>query len=114
VGGDLLDVALARLAFRGRIVLCGAIASYNDAELPPGPKYYLNLLVRRGRMEGFIILDYLARAPEAVAQLASWVASGEIRDRVDIQEGLENAPRTLRRLFLGQNQGKQLLKIAEP
>jgi NADPH-dependent curcumin reductase len=113
VGGDLLDTALAQLAMRGRIVLCGAIATYNDADLRPGPKYYLNLLVKRGRMEGFIVLDYMKRAPEAVMQLFGWVQSGELVDRIDIKEGLQNAPATLRRLFSGENQGKQLLKIAE-
>jgi NADPH-dependent curcumin reductase CurA len=113
VGGDLLDTALAQLAMRGRVVLCGAIATYNDAELRPGPKNYLNLLVKRGRMEGFIVLDYMKRAPEAAMQLFGWVQSGELVDRVDVKEGLENAPATLRRLFSGENQGKQLLKIAD-
>jgi NADPH-dependent curcumin reductase CurA len=113
VGGELLDVALAQLAMRGRIVLCGAIAQYNESELPPGPKHLSALIVKRGRMEGFIVIDYLHRAMEAVGALAGWVASGDIVSRVDVQEGLENAPRTLRRLFSGENQGKQLLKIAD-
>ncbi len=112
VGGEILDAALARLAFKGRVVLCGAIADYNRSELGPGPRNYLNLLLQRGRMEGFIILDFLDRAGEAVAELGRWVEAGEIRVEVDIQEGLENAPRTLRRLFTGANRGKQLLKIA--
>jgi len=112
VGGEILDAALARLAFNGRVVLCGAIADYNRSELGPGPRNYLNLLLQRGRMEGFIILDFLDRAGEAVADLGRWVETGEIRVEVDIQEGLENAPRTLRRLFTGANRGKQLLKIA--
>jgi NADPH-dependent curcumin reductase len=113
VGGELLDLALARLAMRGRVVLCGAIAQYNDAEPPPGPKNYLSLLMQRGRMEGFIVLDYLPRAHEAVAALAGWVGAGEIVDRVDVVEGLEKAPGALRRLFVGQNLGKQLVKIAD-
>ena len=113
VGGDLLDVALARLAMRGRIVLCGAIASYNDAELRPGPKNYSNLIIKRGRMEGFLVFDYMKRAPEAVMELWAWIQSGQIAYQVDIKEGLENAPATLRRLFLGENIGKQLLKIAD-
>ena len=113
VGGEILDAALARLAFKGRVVLCGAIADYNRSELGPGPRNYLNLLLQRGRMEGFIILDFLERAGEAVAELGRWVEAGEIKVEVDIQEGLENAPRTLRRLFTGANRGKQLLRIAE-
>ena len=113
VGGDLLDVALAQLAMRGRIVICGAIASYNDTELRPGPKNYMNLLVKRGRMEGFLVMDYLARAPEAVMQLFGWIQENKLVDRVDVQHGLESAPRALMRLFLGENRGKQLVKIAE-
>jgi hypothetical protein len=113
VGGDILDFALARLAMRGRVVLCGAISQYNDATSPPGPKNYLNLLLNRGRMEGFIVFDYMPRAREAVAELSAWLGAGEIVDRVDVQEGLEGAPRALRRLFLGENVGKQLVKIAD-
>ena len=113
VGGELLDVALAQLAMRGRIVLCGAIATYSDGEPRPGPKNYLNLIVKRGRMEGFLVLDYMPRAREAVMQLYQWVQAGEIKDRVDVMQGFENAPKALRRLFTGDNQGKQLLRIAD-
>ncbi len=113
VGGEILDAALARLAMRGRVVLCGGIANYNATEPPPGPKNYLNLVVQRGRMEGFLVLDYMARVPEAIAALAGWVQAGKIRYKVDVQRGLENAPATLRRLFEGSNEGKQLLRVAE-
>jgi hypothetical protein len=115
VGGPILDAALARLAMRGRVVLCGGIANYNATatEPAPGPKNYLNLVVQRGRMEGFLVLDYLPRAGEAIGALAGWVQSGKIKNKVDVQHGLENAPKTLRRLFEGRNAGKQLLRIAE-
>ena len=113
VGGPILDAALARLALRGRVVLCGGIAGYNATEPQPGPKNYLNLVVQRGRMEGFIVLDYMPRVGEAVGALAGWVQSGKIKNKVDVQHGLENAPATLRRLFEGRNEGKQLLRIAE-
>ena len=114
VGGDVLDAVLANLAMRGRVVICGAIAGYNEKVPPPGPRNYLSLLVRRGRMEGFIILDYMDRAGEAVAALSQWVREGRLQHQEDIQEGLENAPATLIRLFEGRNRGKQLLKIADP
>jgi NADPH-dependent curcumin reductase CurA len=111
VGGELLDIALAQLAMRGRIVISGAIATYNDSEARPGPKNYMNLVVKRGRMEGFLVFDFMARAPEAVMQLFSWIQEKKLTDRVDVEHGLENAPRALRRLFLGENRGKQLVKI---
>ena len=98
---------------RGRVVLCGGIANYNATEPPPGPKNYLNLIVQRGRMEGFIILDYMPRAAEAIGALAGWVHEGKLKTKVDTQHGLENAPETLRRLFEGRNEGKQLLRVAD-
>lgn len=114
VGGSILDAALARLNLFGRIVLCGGISRYNDAGLSPGPANYMNLVTRRGRMQGFIVLDYEARYPEAIAALAGWLGEGKLKQKEDVVEGLENAPRTLRRLFIGENFGKQLLKIADP
>jgi NADPH-dependent curcumin reductase len=112
VGGPILDAALANLAMRGRVVICGAIGDYNAVSSTPGPRNYMNLLVRRGRMEGFVVSDYFDRAPQAVMELAGWAAEGRIKDRVDVVEGLENAPVALRRLFTGANTGKQLIKVA--
>jgi hypothetical protein len=68
----------------------------------------------RAKMEGFIVLDYLDRFPEAISNLSNWVKEGKINYLEDIQEGIENAPDTLVRLFTGQNFGKQLLKISDP
>ena len=113
VGGDVLDAALANLAMRGRVVICGAISMYNEKVPPPGPRNYLSLLGQRGRMEGFIVLDYMPRAGEAVAALSQWVKEGRLKHEEDIQQGLENAPKTLQRLFEGKNRGKQLLRVAE-
>ncbi|MGK3990975.1 NADP-dependent oxidoreductase [Sorangium sp. So ce136] len=114
VGGAILDAALAHLAMRGRVVLCGSIGDYNASEAPAGPRNYLSLLLKRGRMEGFIVSDYFDRLEEAVSDLGGWVSSGELKNRVDVQEGLEKAPATLNRLFTSANVGKQLLKVADP
>ena len=80
----------------------------------PGPRNLMILVARRVRMQGFIVLDYLDRAEEAIAALTEWVMAGDIVWREDIQEGFENIPATLQRLFSGRNVGKQLLKLAEP
>ena len=61
VGGDILEAALGNLAMHGRVVLCGAIATYNDDAPRPGPNNIMSLVINRGRMEGFIIMDYLHR-----------------------------------------------------
>ncbi len=111
VGGELLDICLGQLAMRGRVVLCGAIASYNEAGPPPGPRNYINLLVRRGRMEGFIILDYLDRFPEGQMEMAQWVAAGKVKFAVHLVDGLEQAPSALNLLFTGGNRGKVIVRV---
>lgn len=113
VGGVVLNEVLARLRLRARIVLCGAISRYSDVTLPPGPANYFNLVLIRSRMEGFIVLDYVARFPEAIGALAGWLQDGKLQRKEDVVAGLENAPRTLVRLFTGENFGKQLLKISD-
>ncbi|GFG49190.1 NADP-dependent oxidoreductase [Mycolicibacterium agri] len=111
VGGSILNDCLANLAMRGRVVLCGAISTYNSDEPPPGPSNYLNLLLQRGRMEGFIILDYLDRFPEAQLEMAGWIAEGKIKSSEHIVDGLENAPDALNLLFTGGNTGKVIVKL---
>ncbi|MGH9024910.1 MAG: NADP-dependent oxidoreductase [Acidimicrobiia bacterium] len=112
VGGEILDLVLARINDYARIVLCGAISNYNAVELPPGPRNVGNLIVHRGRMEGFIVLDYRERFLEAILALAGWVGEGRLKHRVDVVEGLEQAPRAINRLFTGENTGKLVVKVA--
>jgi NADPH-dependent curcumin reductase CurA len=113
VGGTILDEVLARIRLRARIALCGAIARYEGAALQ-GPANYFNLTLRRARMEGFLVLDYQDRYAEAIESLAGWLREGKLTQKHDVAVGLEQAPATLRRLFTGDNFGKQLLMIAEP
>jgi NADPH-dependent curcumin reductase CurA len=110
VGGEILNACLANLAMRGRIVLCGAISSYNDPERS-GPSNYGALIIRRGRMEGFIVLDYFDRLPAAQMELAGWLGEGKIKSAEHIVEGLEHAPEALNLLFTGGNTGKVLVRV---
>jgi NADPH-dependent curcumin reductase CurA len=112
VGGDVLEAALANLAMHARVILCGSISNYN-AEQPVGPRNYMNLLVRRSRMEGFVVFDYFSRNDEAMAELVPLVAAGKIRYREDLRDGLETAPAALVDLYTGGNRGKLLVKIAD-
>ena len=114
VGGDTLEAVIDRMADFGRIVLCGAISQYNAESPAPGPSNLMVLVARRIRMEGFIVLDYLNRAEEAFTELGAWIMEGKIAWREDEQEGFDNIPATLQRLYDGRNQGKQLLKLADP
>ena len=111
VGGKLLNDLLARIATNARVVICGGISRYEVDQMPAGPENYFNLIFKRATMSGFIVLDYQSEFAWARARLTSWIREGRLRYKEDIQTGLENAPRTLMRLFAGENAGKQLLRI---
>jgi NADPH-dependent curcumin reductase CurA len=113
VGGTILQAVLDHINLRARVVLCGAISTYNDRVAPPGPSNYTQLINRRARMEGFLILDYIDRFPEAQLQMAGWVVDGRIQHTEDVVDGLENAPAALNRLFTGANTGKVIVKVSE-
>ncbi len=110
-GGPILDAVLGRLAQGGRVVLCGAISSYNETHKPPGPANYLNLIARRGRMEGFISWDHWGRWAEISGRLRDWVADGKLQYRSHVFEGLESAPQALNAMFTGENIGKIVVRL---
>ena len=112
VGGDILDAVLGRISVGARVVICGAISQYNNKEAIKGPSNYLSLLVNRARMEGMVVTDYVQRYPEALREMAGWLASGQLKSREDIVEGLETFPDTLMKLFTGENVGKLILKVS--
>jgi NADPH-dependent curcumin reductase CurA len=112
VGGAILEAALARLAMRARIVICGAISQYNGTEPPKGPSNYMALLVKRASMTGMLVMDYAERFPGAAREMASWMAEGRLRAKEDIVAGGVAAfPATLPRLFRGENFGKLVLAV---
>lgn len=112
VGGRIFNDLLARLARNARVVTCGGISRYERGQMPAGPENYFNLIFQRATMSGFIVTDWQSEFPWARTRLRRWIREGRIKHREDIQHGLENAPRTLMRLFKGENFGKQLLKVA--
>jgi NADPH-dependent curcumin reductase CurA len=111
VGGEILDAVLLRINRGARISLCGAISTYTHEEPPPGPRHLLQLIVKHGHMEGFLVLDYAARFPEAIAKMSEWKRGGKLKSRVDVVEGLENTPAAFQRLFTGGNTGKLLVHV---
>jgi len=111
VGGAILNDMLGEIATGARIAICGGISRYETGSLPAGPQNYFNLVFRRGTMGGFIVLDWAAEFPAIRKRLEGFVKDGRLTYREDVQQGFENAPATLKRLFSGQNRGKQLLKL---
>jgi NADPH-dependent curcumin reductase CurA len=115
VGGDILDAALANLAWGARVVICGAISQYNAADGMRGPRNYMMLLVRRARMQGFLVFDYVKQYGDALREMAAWRADGRLKTREEIVSGsIEDFQPTLMKLFRGENIGKLVLQIAEP
>ena len=114
VGGEILDHVLAKLARKARVIICGAISQYNNANSMPGagPRNYLSLLVNRARMEGMVVFDYADRYPIAIAELAGYLKDGRMKSKEDTVQGLETFPETLNKLFAGGNFGKLVLQVA--
>lgn len=111
VGGEILDLALARMKLFGRIVVCGMISDYNATE-PYRVKNLRAVLVNRLKMQGMIVFDWKDRYGEALKALGGYYAAGKLKTRESVVEGLENAPQGLVSLLKGGNFGKQLVRLA--
>jgi NADPH-dependent curcumin reductase CurA len=109
VGGEIVQTVLNLMNIHGRVVLCGLISGYTKED--PGMASFATVLVKRLRVEGFIILDYAPRFMEAATQLGQWKMFGKIKDRETIVEGLEKAPEAINMLFTGGNTGKLIVKV---
>jgi NADPH-dependent curcumin reductase CurA len=112
VGGETLDAALTLMNNYGRIPVCGLISMYNDWDTP-GPKMFRNILMKRLTVEGFLVSDYLDRYSESLEALSKWMAEGKIQYKVDIVDGIENAPSAVNKLFTGENTGKLVIKVSD-
>jgi NADPH-dependent curcumin reductase CurA len=111
-GGEISAAVHSRLNVGARIAICGQISQYNAER--PEPTFHPGLLiVFRARMEGFLVSDFAPRFDEAAMRLAGWVASGKLRWREHVTEGLENAPRAFIGMLNGENRGKALVKVAD-
>ena len=103
---------LKRLRMGARLVICGTASIANWEPVPEGPRVERHLLVKRARMQGFIIFDYADRFTKALQELTQWVRQGMIRYREDILEGIEQAPGSIASLYRSENFGKRLIRIA--
>jgi len=109
VGGQPFRQAMQRINDFARIAICGLIASY-EGEPTPGPDMRL-FLVKRFKMEGFIVSDHMDLWPKAIGELVSLAAAKNLKWRETIHDGLENAPQALVELLRGGNFGKMLVRI---
>jgi len=110
VGGDHLDAAFAAARNRARFAICGMIEGYNGGE-PPSFRYMMRMISARITMKGFIYTDYLSEMPDFYRDMGGWIASGHVRSRETVHEGIEAMPDAFLGLFQGGNIGKMLVKL---
>lgn len=111
VGGPVMEAVFARMNLFGRVVLCGLISGYNATEHATIAPPWEAMLMRRLKVQGFIVLDFMDRMGEALDALGGWMAEGKVKTRQDIRPGLDKAPEHLQALYTGGNFGKLLVEV---
>jgi NADPH-dependent curcumin reductase CurA len=112
VGGVITDAVFRFLNVHSRISVCGQISQYNLEKPEKGPRWLGQLIVKRTKVQGFLVSDYAQLFSEGLQQMAQWLKEGKLKYREDIIRGIENAPRAFIGMLQGQNKGKQLVQIA--
>jgi NADPH-dependent curcumin reductase CurA len=113
VGGKILDTVLGQINVGARIPLCRLISQYNATGPGTGPYRFANLITKRATIQGFVVFDYADRSDVARAALREWLVEGKLKYRVDVVEGLANAPLAINKLFDGSNRGKLIIRISQ-
>lgn len=111
--GSILEAVLRRINLHARIALVGLIESYNAQKAPNGPNLAA-LLVKRAKIEGFLVMDHADHRERFEREMTQWLREGRVRYKEDVVDGLENAPHALIGLLRGENFGKLLVRIGEP
>jgi NADPH-dependent curcumin reductase CurA len=111
VGGVISDGVYPNINKHARLIVCGAISTYNETKIPTGPRIETLLLTRSATMRGFIVSDFQNKFPEAIRQLAAWLKAGEITYADTLVNGFESIPQAFLDLFEGKNEGKMIVKV---
>jgi NADPH-dependent curcumin reductase CurA len=109
VGGQILNVVLSRMNAFGRVALCGMISGYNGESIPLAEPRLL--LTQRLKLQGFIVSEHMALWPQALKELGLGVATGQLKYRETVANGIQSAPEAFLGLLKGRNFGKQLVKL---
>jgi len=111
VGGEISDAVLVKINQFARIVVCGAISVYNATSLPQSLSVQPFLVKNSALMQGFIVTDFEASFPQALAQLSQWLKEDKLKYSETVVEGFDQVPRAFMDLFEGKNTGKMLVKV---
>lgn len=113
VGGELTDAVFPQLNVHARVAVCGQISQYNLEKPEQGPRNLLTLVVKRARVEGFLVFDFAEHYDDGLAQLGDWVRTGQLKYRESIVDGFDNAPAAFLGMMRGENIGKQLVRLTD-
>lgn len=113
VGGAVSDEVFKHLNQFARVPVCGAISSYNADVEELGPRIQGTLVKNQALMQGFVVAQFSDYFKEAQEQLSQWITEGKIKAEFTIDEGFDQVPTAFRKLFTGENFGKQIVKVAE-
>ena len=111
VGGPISDAVHSNINQFGRIIVCGAISTYNATELPMGPRVEGFLIKKSALMQGFIVSDFSDKFAEGAQQLGQWLKEGKLTYEETVVEGFESTPQAFIDLFTGKNTGKMIVKV---
>jgi NADPH-dependent curcumin reductase CurA len=112
VGGTHLEAALTAARPFARFALCGAISMYNATDMGPGTRGLVQAVGKQIRLEGFIVSTHADMQADFLRDMPGWIASGKVKWRETVEEGVENAPAAFLKLFSGENLGKMLVKLS--
>ena len=112
VGGEISDAVISLINDNARIVLCGEISLYNEPQIPIGPRAQSQLLIHNSLMKGFLVSNYSDLFDQGIRQLGFWLREKKLKYAEHIVEKLENTPKAFIGLFVGENLGKQLVKVS--
>ncbi|MRI33887.1 NADP-dependent oxidoreductase [Endozoicomonas sp. OPT23] len=112
VGGAHLEAALNVMNDHGRIAVCGMIDQYNATTPVPGPANLAQIIIKKLKIQGFIVFEHWDEYPAFVQQMGQWIQEGKVSYRETVYEGIESSPEAFMGLFTGKNTGKMLVKLA--
>ena len=111
VGGAITDAVFPLINVKARISICGQISQYNLENPEQGPRFLWHLIVKRAKIQGFLVFEFADKHDDGLRQMAEWIQSGKLKYREEITEGFENAPVAFIGMLKGSNIGKQLVKV---
>lgn len=111
VGGAITDAVFPLINVKARVAICGQISQYNLENPEQGPRFLWNLIVKRAKIEGFLVSEFADKHDNGLRQMAEWMQEGKLNYREEITEGFENAPAAFIGMLKGNNIGKQLVKV---